>query len=538
MSTKETKETIIKTVADQNAIVSEALSFAYQNAVNQSTASQDAENQDASDKALREVSLKIKAGECVVLCGKSGCGKTTFSRFLNGLSPSFFEGEMTGDCDVLGIKAGEAPIEAYVSHVGSVFQNPKTQYFNVDTTAELAFPCENVGMEPEKIKSRIAECAESLCLEKLLNRSVFALSGGEKQRLAFGSACMLNPEILVLDEPTSNLDQVAMRQLHDLIAKKKHEGCTIVIAEHRLAWIADLTDRLILFEDGMITREWNHDELMQLDDTVLHKYGLRSLNLKPAVEQLHQKKQILMQEVECEKECKKECKKKYENQEAMQKPLMTKSFFLEAKELAVGYEKKQPVLTIPYFQVSGGEIIGIMGHNGAGKSTFASTLCGLLAPVSGTISINGKETRKKDRIKNSFLVMQDVNYQLFLDSILEEVKMGAAHPQRAEEVLKKLDLWQFADRHPMSLSGGQKQRVAIACAVLSEKNLILFDEPTSGLDYWHMQQVGEQLQWLKEQNRAVLVITHDEEFAAEWCDRILDLDSVLNLGSVNSKIEK
>ncbi len=269
-----TKETIIKNMmADPNVIVSEALSFAYQNAVNQNEA-----NQGTSEKALQGVSLKIKAGECVVLCGKSGCGKTTFSRFLNGLSPSFFEGEMAGDCNVLEIKAGEAPIEAYVSHVGSVFQNPKTQYFNVDTTTELAFPCENVGMEPEKIKSRIAECAESLCLEKLLNRSVFALSGGEKQRLAFGSACMLNPEILVLDEPTSNLDQVAMRQLHDLIAKKKREGCTIVIAEHRLAWIADLTDRLVLFENGTIAREWNHDELMQLDDKVLLKTENRIWN--------------------------------------------------------------------------------------------------------------------------------------------------------------------------------------------------------------------------------------------------------------------
>lgn len=509
-----TTETMKKnTMTDQNVIVSEALSFAYQNAVNQN-----ATNQGALEKALQGVSLKIKAGECVVLCGKSGCGKTTFSHFLNGLSPSFFEGEMTGDCNVLEIKAGEAPIEAYVSHVGSVFQNPKTQYFNVDTTAELAFPCENVGMEPEKIKRRIAECAESLCLKKLLNRSVFALSGGEKQRLAFGSACMLNPEILVLDEPTSNLDQVAMRQLHDLIAKKKREGCTIVIAEHRLAWIADLTDRLILFERGTITREWKHDELMQLDDKVLHQYGLRSLNLKSVLEQLYHKKQIMkqlvMQDIECE------------NNEKMRESLMSKPFLLETKMLVVGYEKKQPVLTVPYFKVSGGEIVGIMGHNGAGKSTFASTLCGILAPVSGTISMNGKETRKKERIKNSFLVMQDVNYQLFLDSILEEVKMGAAHPQRAEEVLKKLDLWQFADRHPMSLSGGQKQRVAIACAVLSEKNLILFDEPTSGLDYWHMQQVGEQLQWLKEQNRAVLVITHDEEFAAEWCDCIFDLDAL------------
>lgn len=465
---------------DQMIIDSVKLSFSYQN---------------TDKQVLQNVNLQVRTGECVVLCGKSGCGKTTFSRFLNGLSPSFFGGDICGTCKVCGLKTGEDPIEAYVLHVGSVFQNPKTQYFNVDTTAELAFPCENMGMEPEKIQDRINLYAEELHLTPLLDRSVFALSGGEKQRLAFGSACMLEPELLVLDEPTSNLDKQAMKQLHDLIEKKKREGCTIVIAEHRLAWIADLVDRLILFEDGKITREWNQEELQLLDEKMVHSYGLRSLNLATSFEKLDQKKMP----------------------ERMQKS------FLTVENLTIGYGKKK-VLTIPKFSISDGEIIGIMGYNGVGKSTFAATLCGLMEPIDGEILIDGKRARKNNRIKNSFLVMQDVNYQLFLDSVLEEVKMGAVHPDRVEEVLRELDLDQLADRHPMSLSGGQKQRTAIACAVLSEKRLILFDEPTSGLDYWHMQQVGKQLQWLKKQKKAVLVITHDEEFAAEWCDFIFNLE--------------
>ena len=180
--------------------------------------------QSAPAPALSGVGLDIAPGACVLLCGRSGCGKTTFTRLLNGLAPAFYPGTLAGRCETAGLPAGETPIEAYVPQVGSVFQNPKTQFFNVDTTAELAFPCENAGMEPTEIQRRIDEIAAQFGLAPLMGRSVFKLSGGEKQRIAFAAACMLRPGLLVLDEPTSNLDAAATAQLHDMIAVMKQRG--------------------------------------------------------------------------------------------------------------------------------------------------------------------------------------------------------------------------------------------------------------------------------------------------------------------------
>ena len=457
--------------------------------------------QNTEVDALCQIDLQIKPGECIVLCGKSGCGKTTFSRLLNGLIPSFFHGELMGECITFGLEAGGAAIEDYVPKVGSVFQNPKTQYFNVDTTAELAFPCENVGMSSAEIRERVETVARDFGLEKLLGRSIFKLSGGEKQRIAFGAACMLNPKLLVLDEPTSNLDYRAIRELHHMIAKKKAEGSTIVIAEHRLAWISDLADRFCYFENGILAGQWTAAEFKALPVESLQKMGLRTLDITPFHQLIIGKSKIIPQ---------------------YQIPIIS------AETLSVGYGKKSPVYQINDFQISKGEIVGLMGHNGVGKSTLAKTLCGLLKPISGSII----PKREKDRVKHSFLVMQDVNYQLFSDSVREEVLLGAAKPELCDSVLEALGLLELADRHPMSLSGGQKQRVAIASAMLSGKDFIVLDEPTSGLDYYHMTQVAHLLQKLKEQGAAVLVITHDEELAAGWCDRVIYLDDKENENGV------
>ena len=448
--------------------------------------------QNTEVDALCQIDLKIQPGECIVLCGKSGCGKTTFSRLLNGLIPSFFHGELKGECNTFGLEAGSAAIEDYVPKVGSVFQNPKTQYFNVDTTAELAFPCENVGMPSARIKEQVETVARDFGLEKLLDRSIFKLSGGEKQRIAFGAACMLEPKLLVLDEPTSNLDYRATRELHDMIAKKKAEGTTIVIAEHRLAWLTDIADRFCFFENGSLAGQWTGAEFKALSVAQLQEMGLRPLDITPYHQQAIEKSKI---------------EPAYQNS------------LISAENLSVGYGKKSPVYQLGDFRISKGEIVGLMGHNGVGKSTLAKTLCGLLKPISGSIT----PAREKDRIRHSFMVMQDVNYQLFSDSVREEVLLGSAMPEMCDEVLESLSLLELADRHPMSLSGGQKQRVAIASAMLSGKDFIVLDEPTSGLDYYHMTQVAHLLQNLKEHGAAVLVITHDEELAAGWCDRVIYL---------------
>jgi len=448
--------------------------------------------QNADTAVVKNLNLHIKSGECIVLCGKSGCGKTTITRLLNGLSPEYFSGELTGNCTTFGLEAGKSKIEDYVPIVGSVFQNPKTQHFNIDTTAELAFPCENMGMASEDIRKRVYENSRDFGIEYLLNRNIFNLSGGEKQKIAFGTACMLNPRLLVLDEPTSNLDYKAIDDLHEMIVKKKEEGVTIVIAEHRLAWLVDVADRFCYFENGELVEQWSSDEFQSIPSERLQSLGLRSANLEE-----FRKKTFEKSKIDC----------------------LNSNAIITIDQLDIGYNKKSPVKQIEKLHISKGEIVGLMGHNGCGKSTFAKTLCGLIKPLRGTIL----PKKEKERLKQSFMVMQDVNYQLFSDSVREEVLLGAKYPEMCEEVLEALRLSEMADRHPMSLSGGQKQRVAIASAILSGKDLILLDEPTSGLDYYHMTKVAQLLEFLKQQGAAVLVITHDEELAAGWCDRVIDI---------------
>ena len=461
-------------------VESNNVSFAYQN---------------STEPALQDISLRIRPGECVLFCGRSGCGKTTFSRLLNGLAPMFYPGELTGSCTVSGLLAGSAAIEQYVPLVGSVFQNPKTQYFNVDTTAELAFPCENSGMPPTAIRQRVQEVVAQFHLEALMDRSVFKISGGEKQRVAFAAACMLGPKLLVLDEPTSNLDAAAITRMHDMVATMKQCGVTVVLAEHRLAWITDLVDRYFYFADGALTAQWTAAEFAALPPERLTEYGLRGRALD---------------------DCRAEITAK-QRRECLGAPVLT------LKNVTLGYDKKNPLRTLPNLAFGAGEIVGLMGHNGIGKSTLAKTLCGLMEPLGGQILWEGKTANARTRLHKSFLVMQDVNYQLFSDSVREEILLGAAHPKLVDTVMQALGLNGLADRHPMSLSGGQKQRVVVAAAMLSDKPLILLDEPTSGLDRGNMEQVGRLLQQLKTQGKTIVVITHDEELAADWCDRIIAL---------------
>ncbi len=441
---------------------------------------------------LNDINLQVNAGECLLICGASGSGKTTFSRLLNGISPDYIEGYLEGHLETFGLIAGESAIEEYVPVVGSVFQNPKTQHFTVDTTSELAFPLENMGEVPKVIRKKIREKANAFEMDDLLDRNIFNLSGGEKQQIAFVSANMTEPKVLILDEVTSNLDQEAIHRIREMVKTLKNRGVTIVIFEHRLAWTKDLVDRYILFDEGKVSKEWTAEEFLKLNNNDLNQLGLRSMDLSKHREKMEEKQ------------------------------FMMPNGKLQTKNLAVGYGN-QPVLTNLNLSFAGGEIIGLMGSNGTGKSTLANTLTGLQKPISGEILWDGKNISAKQLVKKSYLVMQDMNYQLFSDSVEEEVSLGAKYLEHLDAVIEQLNLTPYKERHPMSLSEGQKQRVAIASALLSGKEIIIFDEPTSGLDYEHMERFGRLLQELKQSKAVILVITHDEELAADWCDSIIHL---------------
>ncbi len=450
---------------------------------------------NTKENALQDVLLEIKQGECILLCGGSGCGKTTLTRLFNGLIPNFFSGELQGECDIDTL-SNTSKIEEFVPLVGSVFQNPKTQYFNSNTTDELAFSSENMGISPKEIQQRIKEVSNKLHIEQYLDKNLFYLSGGEKQKIAFAAACMLKPKILVLDEPTSNLDDHAIQELREMIEIVKKQGVTVVIAEHRIAWIMDLVDHFYLFSKGEMIHAYTNEEFQKLNDVEIEALGLRTRNLQKYEKMLKEKN----------------------HQKEVEHP------YIELKDLEIGYNAKQVVKKLPEIQFARGEIIGLMGHNGVGKSTLAKTVSGLLKQLHGDILMDGKVVSSKERIKNTFLVMQDVNYQLFSDSVKEEIQLGASSLEDYEEIVQTLGLKELEDRHPMSLSGGQKQRVVIASAMLSKKPLVILDEPTSGLDQKNMNHVGELLQKLKKQNKTVMVITHDIELASLWCDRIINLE--------------
>lgn len=483
--------------------------------------------------ALSGIICTIRQGEVVVLCGQSGCGKTTYTRLLNGLIPNFHTGTMQGTHETCGLKAGETPIERYVPHVGSVFQNPKTQYFNANSTDEMAFPLENLGMEPEAIDARIRKIAERLHIRQLLDRNVMTLSGGQKQQLAVGVSVMLDPEMVVMDEPTGNLDMGAIRRLHDMVAQLKAEGRTVIIAEHRLAWCADIADRFILFDQGRITGEYTAATMRAMPQERIAAMGLRALDTTPYEQAVHR-----MTEQTADDQGKQATIPNGQGIGADTTPHTkankTDDCVIAVRDLTIGYRTGWPRRTttfsthIPDFDMHAGRITGLMGLNGSGKSTLVRTLCGLQRPLNGTILLEGRQANRSMLTKAGFLVMQDVNYQLFSDSVREETMLGLdetdpAIRRRCDKTLDSLDLLDMAERHPMSLSGGQKQRLAIACALMSDKRLIILDEPTSGLDLLHMTQVGNLLRNLAKQGKAVLVVTHDNELAAGWCDRILAL---------------
>lgn len=356
--------------------------------------------------------------------------------------------------------------------------------------SELAFAGENYQLPPDTIRARSAEALEYVGISDLAGRNLWGLSGGQLQKVACAQAYAQDTPILLFDEPTSNLDPESIEDFAALLRRLKEQGKTLVIAEHRVYFLAGIVDRVILVEDGRIAQEFTGEEFFQLNDARRRDLGLRCLNAP---------------------------KLTVPEQEPGDVP------GLHIDSAVVSFQGKR-VLDISGVVFPAGQVTGLVGPNGAGKTTLARVLCGLQKMDRGTpkngirlvrAAEDGASISEPMKKGAAFLVMQDVHRQLFAETVAQEA--DAQH-------LEQLGLGKLVDRHPMSLSGGQKQRLVIATALSMNTHVLILDEPTSGVDYRHLVDISEQLKTLAARGVVVIVISHDHEFLNHCADRIVHLN--------------
>ncbi|WP_341728958.1 ABC transporter ATP-binding protein [Brooklawnia sp.] len=469
-----------------------------------------------AESGVSEIDFEVAAGECVLFCGASGSGKTTIAKLANGLAPDFIPGQMSGRILVDGRDLAELESWERARLIGSVFQNPRTQFFNTDVAGEVAFAMECLAWPGQRLRSRTSEVMSALELASLADRSIFSLSGGERQRVAFASAYAAMPGNYVLDEPTSNLDARATDHLAEYVRLAKAEGASTLVAEHRLYWLSDCVDTVVWLRDGRIGQVFTRDEFWALDAGERAAMGLRCTDLDEVAWSTEDRYRPLLP---VERSLLGSGGQSHEDDAAS-----ASGYYLEAESLTASY-RGNDVLTGIDFAARSGEVIAVTGLNGAGKTTLTRLISGLHKNGGGTLRWGDQPLTRKNRLKVSAMVFQDVNYQLFADSVLAEVTFGLdqSEPDLAIRLLADLGLADLAERHPATLSGGQKQRLAVTSCIAAGKQILTFDEPTSGLDLTGMDQVATLVKKVAAAGNLVFVVTHDLEFIARACTRVLHI---------------
>lgn len=461
-------------------------------------------------EALKDVNLSADAGSLTLVCGASGCGKSTLMKALTGLVPQMTPGELDGVVRINGRNLADVALTDVGHLCSSVFQNPRTQFFCDTVAEELAFCGENYGRERATLRQQSERAAKLMGISHLLERKLTTLSGGQLQKVALACALASGAPVLLADEPTSNLDPAAISEVREALKVLKEQGLTIVVVEHRLHFLRGLADQVLLMEGGRVTRRWNGAEFFSMRQAQRRSLGLRTLVDPGPPETWVGQGQAGRQEKQVGRQ---------ENREATPSQVR-----LSCRGLSFTYGAS-PVFEGLDADFPAGQITCIAGANGVGKTTLVRVLCGLAAPSSGTISLDGVPASRKTRRSACALVMQDTGRQLFSDTLAGELTIGASHAsgQSGEQLLADFDLANLGDRHPLSLSGGQKQRLVIAAARATGRPIVILDEPTSGVDARHLDSITATLRRIADEGAAVVVVTHDGEFAAACADRLITL---------------
>ena len=485
---------------------------------------------------LKEINLDIYPGERVLIAGPSGCGKSTLAGCINGLNPFSNPGECSGELIVDGVDAPKSSIFQLSAHVGTVLQDPDGQFIGLTVGEDIAFALENSCMPQDEMHEITRHAAELVGIQDHLDYAPHELSGGQKQRVSLAGVMVDQVKILLFDEPLANLDPATGKQTIELIDEiQEKTDTTVVIIEHRLEDVLwrDV-DRIILMGDGRILADLHPNDL--LSTSLLEENGIREPLYLTAmryagVELSPEKKPAHVDSVVLDSTDQKKVTDWFQARPAAEAAQESEPL-LEVKNLCFGYEKNQQTLRDVTLTIRKGEMVSIVGKNGAGKSTFSKLVCGFETPDSGEILFDGKDLLQENirhRAKHIGYVMQNPNQMISKTMIFDEVALSLRNMGKGEEeirekvekTLKVCGLFPFRNWPVSALSFGQKKRVTIASVLVQDPELIILDEPTAGQDFHHYTEIMEFLRGLNEKGVTVVMITHDMHLMLEYTPRAL-----------------
>lgn len=500
----------------------------------------------SDSQILSDINLELKKGEFVLLVGPSGCGKSTLVRCLNRLIPEISGGSFSGRVLLHGQDLKNEKINKLALEVGMVFQNPETQLFRMTVAEDISFGPENLGLPIIEVLSRVEKALKAVRLEKLRDHFIFTLSGGEKQRTAIGGNLAMEPEILVLDEPTSDLDPAGTQKVLELLRKLNEEKqTTLILIEHKLDSVFEIADRMLVMDKGRFIFDGKPFEILCREEVTLKKLGIHppqlteifhllemdyEASIVPSYENVLKRLAELLQVP---------ATRQLENHR-WQKPETSGSIlpseenlpFVRIENLYYRPEDGSEILKNINLNIKSGEFLALLGHNGAGKTTLAGHLIGFYRPSFGRILLNGKDIERYSTAQLSKKVgylFQNPDSQIFMDSVTKEVRFGLENmdipkdkiEKLVDESLETMELSAYKDRHPHSLSRGQRQRLAVASILALEPDLLVLDEPTTGQDRGHIAKFLDKIKELNKLGKTVILITHDMELVAEYAERVV-----------------
>jgi energy-coupling factor transporter ATP-binding protein EcfA2 len=486
---------------------------------------------------LSDISLRIEDGEFVLVLGTSGSGKSIFVLTLNGIIPQVIPADWSGSLTVNGRDVSKTTVSEMATEVGLVFQDPDAQLVSMFVEDEVVFGPENLGYDREEIGRRLAYSLDMVGMREFSEMYTWSLSGGQKQRVAISSVLSMRPSILVLDEPTSNLDPEGTRSVFELLTRLRREAkMTIVAIEHKVDDLIEHVDRLLVFDQGQILVNGPPREVIAEYGPLLMEKGINIPQISELALRARQQGfsfpsshfPITTAEAKLHWPVGAVVAPPVPSLPAQARPPARISF----EAVAFSYPNRPPALRDINLKIYPGEFVAIVGQNGAGKTTLTKLVVGLLKPTRGKVSVDGQDvarTRMERLTEKVGYVFQYPDNQLVTDTVFDEVAFSMRVRQmpedrvksRVDEVLHTVEMTQFSHRHPLTLSMGEKRRLSVATMLVLDQNVLILDEPTMGMDWGHVLAIMRICRSLQERGQTVIMVTHDMRVVADWADRVI-----------------